>query len=135
MKRTIFLIPNEEKLNIPVFYKEAQLLCHGELLNEFSLEYYYEIKDKYDLINEGHIIISTIDNLIYCELPDQITEAQYFKLEDLRSTIERYPEFIAMIGNEERKMISKINYYEDKPLLDYFYDVIKEEYIKGVSRK
>lgn len=133
------IIPNEEILNVPVFYRESKIKEYGHehMIKEFIEMYNLDAIDEYDLVAKGHIFLRIIDDLVIAYMPSNITELQYKKLEEQRVILERFPRFIVNFFNDNATIIE--NEYEDntteKICLDFFYNGLKEYYNLNQVRK
>ena len=124
VKVSMTIIPNDEILDVPIFYEEDQETLHSTLIEHFTLKYFGIKLDSHDLLKKGFIIIRTVDDLIICEIPEKITPKQFQELKLLEPFISSYKEFAAgIITNEIIDLSDKPDDY-NKTVIDYFYEQI-----------
>lgn len=137
IKRLLMIIPDEEVMNIPAYYKVSHFKYHEELLKDFCQQYQLGADtNKIDLFDMGCIILSAVDNLIVCEVAEKISENQFQKLQEQRPFIEKYRDFIGEIESDDILTIVKPPKEYKGSLLDYFYELVYEKCVdkRGVTR-
>lgn len=134
-KISVTVIPNENVLNVPVFYAESETKHHSELLKEFCYQAgidhlrFFEIYG--GLVEMGNILILTIDKeSAITWMPENISKKQYNILKSLKDFYLSFSslEFSTIISNKfnicsERK--------EETPLrIEEFYEKLSEFSLK-----
>lgn len=134
------IIPNEEILDVPVFYDECRTneRHHEDMIRDFIEKYELSALDEYDLVAQGHIFLRIIDDLVIAYMPGSITDLQYERLLEKRELLEQFPRFSANFFNNKDLIIENtFGDYDTKGrnILDCFYEDIKEYYGLRETRK
>ncbi len=129
--KSVSIIPNKDKMNIPIYHKERENKDHTTMLKEFctlmGLDYTSYRTVQECILSYGGLIITT-DNNEYALtwLPEDLSDEQIKKLFDLEEFYRLFQdlEFFDFYGNGLGKHSNEPN--KGKEVLEEFYKALKQ---------
>ncbi len=130
------IIPNELVLNAPTYMKIGKDLYHAEIYREFSVFYFDQLYDKFELLDKDFIILEIVDNMFSIWIPSKITEKQYEELKKCNKVLIKASAIDIGISNDKGyDFISSSDFADISSCLEYFYKKVENECLKKRGRK
>ena len=138
--KSVSIIPNKDKMNIPIYHKESKSKHHATMLKEFciltGLDYTsYRIVQECILSCGGVIITTKGSEYALTWLPEDLSNEQTEKLFDLEDFYKLFQdlEFFDFYGNGLGKYSNEQN--KGKEVLEEFYEALRSyQKEKGMHR-
>ena len=138
--KSVSIIPNKDKMNIPIYHKESESKDHTQMLKDFciliGLDYTsYRIVQECILSCGGVIITTKNSEYALTWLPEDLSNEQTEKLFDLEDFYKLFQdlEFFDFYGNGLGKHSNEQN--KGKEVLEEFYEALRSyQKEKGMHR-
>lgn len=138
--KSVSIIPNKDKMNIPIYHKESESKDHTQMLKDFciliGLDYTsYRIVQECILSCGGIIITTKNKEYALTWLPEDLSNEQIKKLFDLEGFYKLFQdlEFFDFYGNGLGKHSNEQN--KGKEVLEEFYEALRSyQKEKGMHR-
>lgn len=138
--KSVSIIPNKDKMNIPIYHKESESKDHTQMLKDFciliGLDYTsYRIVQECILSCGGIIITTKNKEYALTWLPEDLSNEQTEKLFDLEDFYKLFQdlEFFDFYGNGLGKHSNEQN--KGKEVLEEFYEALRSyQKEKGMHR-
>lgn len=135
MLNSVTIIPNDDILDVPVYFKEGIDISHHELAKDFYNRYNIPITSNncdMDIPNMGHTLIKTWGDTLTISIHLPITIKQYNYILSLYNKLKDYKTFESYIWDENKSIyIYKLPADYPKTKVDYFYEILKKEYLES----
>lgn len=132
----VIMIPNELVLNAPTYMKIGKNIYHAEIYREFSVFYFDQLYDKFELLDKDFIILEIVDDEIYIYVPATITEKQYEELKKYKKALAKASFIVFSIDNVSGyDDVSSTDFPDVSSCLEYFYKKVGEKCLKRGGRK
>lgn len=135
MALSIMIIPNENKLNIPVYHDQIESGRHRDMLSKFcelyNIDNVFE-SDDLNITYNGHITIEGVDSTstVTTWIPDNITDKQYDEILNSKDTFSKYSNMAFRSWPSNAIDVDQVPSGYNGTVLDYFYEEL-ENYHKG----
>ena len=129
--KSVSIIPNKDKMNIPIYHKESEKQDHTAMLKEFciltGMDYTNYRAVQECILSSGGVIITTNNNeYALTWLPEDLSNEQTEKLFDLEDFYKLFQdlEFFDFYANGLGKYSNEQN--KGKEVLEEFYEALQQ---------